>query len=226
MAKRLSEKQKEEILQRFLNGDNLDLIAVEFGFTKFTISRNLKKILGDESFNELVNKNKSAHKANNGKEKINYKFRKSKLEISHESISSDKKRFANEKERDFSTNPSCFAEIVPLDYQIDNESRKDLSSISLDQAKLPETVFMIVDKKIELQTKLLKDYAEWQFLPENDLNFKTIEIYAELKDAKRVCNKEQKVIKVPNTKVFKIASKIMRARGIKRIVSDNQLIAI
>tara|TARA_Y100000766_G_scaffold282272_1_gene295238 strand:+ start:888 stop:1568 length:681 start_codon:yes stop_codon:yes gene_type:complete len=226
LAKRLSEKQKEEILQRFLNGDNLDLIAVEFGFTKFTISRNLKKILGDESFNELVNKNKSAHKANNGKEKINYKFRKSKLEISHESISSDKKRFANEKERDFSTNPSCFAEIVPLDYQIDNESRKDLSSISLDQAKLPETVFMIVDKKIELQTKLLKDYAEWQFLPENDLNFKTIEIYAELKDAKRVCNKEQKVIKVPNTKVFKIASKIMRARGIKRIVSDNQLIAI
>ena len=38
----------------------------------------------------------------------------------------------------------------------------------------PKTVFMIVDKKIELETKLLKEYAEWQFLPENDLNSKTI----------------------------------------------------
>ena len=34
---------------------------------------------------------------------------------------------------------------------------------------------MIVDKKIELETKLLKDYAEWQFLSPNELNRKTIQ---------------------------------------------------
>ena len=63
------------------------------------------------------------------------------------------------------------------------------------------------------------------FLPEEDLQFKTIEIYFDLKVAKRDCKKDQKVIKVPNPNVFKIASKIMVSRGIKRIISDKQLIS-
>ena len=62
---------------------------------------------------------------------------------------------------------------------------------------------MIVNQKIELETKYLKDYPEWQFLSKDDLNRKTIKIYFDLKSAKRDCNKDQKVIKIPNTNVFK-----------------------
>mgnify|MGYP003329878202 CR=1 FL=1 len=51
-------------------------------------------------------------------------------------------------------------------------------------------------------------------------------LYSELKEAKRYCKKDQKVIKVPNTRVFKIASKIMLAKGITRIICDKQLIAL
>ena len=40
---------------------------------------------------------------------------------------------------------------------------------------------MIVDNKIELETKLLKDYPDWQFLPKDDLNRKTIQVYFDLK---------------------------------------------
>ena len=87
----------------------------------------------------------------------------------------------------------------------------------LSEIDFPKIVYMIVDKKIELETKLLKDYPEWQFLPEDDLNRKTIEIYFDLKIAKRFCNKEQKVIKVPNTNVFKIVSPILISKGISRI---------
>ena len=43
----------------------------------------------------------------------------------------------------------------------------------------------------------------------DDLNRKTIEIFFDLKIAKRSCNKEQKVIKVPNTDVFRIAAPIL-----------------
>ena len=85
---------------------------------------------------------------------------------------------------------------------------------------------MVVDRKIELETKPLRDYPDWHFLPEKDLNLKTIKIYADLKDAKRDCNKDQKVIKVPNTNVFKIASKILISRGISRIIYDNELISL
>ena len=85
---------------------------------------------------------------------------------------------------------------------------------------------MIVDKKIELETKLLGDYPEWEFLPEDDLNRKTIEVFYDIKVTKRLCNKEQKVIKVPNTDVFKIAATSLLSKGISRIVSADKLIAL
>ena len=85
---------------------------------------------------------------------------------------------------------------------------------------------MVVDKKIELLVKYLKDYPIWHFLSEEELNRKTIEIFEDQKIAKRFCNKEQKVIKVPNTEVFKIVAPILRFRGISRIVSAEKLISL
>ena len=89
-----------------------------------------------------------------------------------------------------------------------------------------QSCLYIVDKKIELEVKLLKDYPEWQFLSENELNRKTIEIFYDLKIAKRHCNKEQKLIKVPNTEVFKIAAPFLLSKGISRIISSEKLIAL
>ena len=45
---------------------------------------------------------------------------------------------------------------------------------------------MVVDKKIELETKLLKDFPEWQFLSQSELNRKTIEIFLDLKTAREL----------------------------------------
>ena len=117
-------------------------------------------------------------------------------------------------------------EITPLDCQINNEIQRDLSSVPISEVELPKIVYMIVDHKIELETKILKDYPEWQFLSSNELKRKTIQIYFDLKIAKRFCNKEQKVIKVPNTDVFKIAAKVLLSRGITRIVSPEHLISL
>ena len=87
-------------------------------------------------------------------------------------------------------------------------------------------VYMVVDNKIELETKFLKDYPQWQFLSKSDLNRKTIEIYFDAKEAKRYCNKEQKVIKVPNTRVFSIVAPILISKGISRIICPDKLIAL
>ena len=48
----------------------------------------------------------------------------------------------------------------------------------------------------------------------------------DLNIAKRSCNKEQKVLKVPNTDVFRIASPVLKAKGISRIVCAENLIAL
>ena len=85
---------------------------------------------------------------------------------------------------------------------------------------------MIVNKNIELETKFLKEYPDWQFLPQEELNRKTIEIYLDMKIAKRFCNKDQKVIRVPNTDVFKITASVLLNKGISRIISCDKLIAL
>ena len=224
MPKRLNDIQKKEITKRFLDGETLDFIANKFGYTKLTILRHVKKSIGLEMFNNLNKsiKPSSVDKISEKEVKINNVFEEIK-----EDNGNLQKDLIDRKSNDenFMEN-SSFMELVPLDLDIDNTDRKDLSSVPISQIDFPEIVYMIVDKKIELEIKLLKDYPEWQFLPEKDLQYKTIEIYFDLKVAKRDCKKDQKVIKVPNPNVFKIASKIIASRGITRIICDKQLISL
>ena len=214
MAKRLTEKQKKEIIKSFTSGKTVEFLSEEFSCTKSTVIRNLKSNLGELVYKEFIDKNKKAkeNKINNLNETI-----KDNLEIKLSIESTDETP---------SFRDSPFMEIIPLDYEIENSPRKEFSSIPISDFDFPQLVFMIVDKKIELEIKLLKDYPNWDFLPIEDLNRKTIEIYSDLKIAKRFCNKEQKVIKVPNTDVFRIVTPLLISRGISRIVSSDKLIAL
>ena len=218
VAKRLTDSQKDEITKKFIKGISLNQLSKEFGCAKLTISRNLRRKLGEDQYKNLSERNNSSKNETLESENLINKV------TDIDDLPQNKIKESDEV-NDFLSDTS-FREIVPLDYEISNESRKEVSSIPIDEVAFPEIVFMIVDNKIELVIKLLKDYPEWQFLPEEDLNLKTIEIYSNLKDAKRDCKKDQKVIKVPNTNVFKIASKIIISRGISRIISDKKLIAL
>ena len=227
MARRLSEDQKKEILLGFTNGKTVDLLSKNFKCTKSTIIRNLKKNLSQLEYQELINKSKSPKQifirtqsktAKNIPPEVDSKKTTNLLSNINSS-------YENSNEGDFSPQ-SSFLEIVPLDYEIENVPRKELSSIPITEIDFPDVVFMIVDKKIELEIKLLRDYPDWQFLPQDDLKRKTIEIFFDLKTAKRFCTKEQKVIKVPNPDVFRIVSPILLSRGISRIISSDKLIAL
>ena len=227
MAKRLSVDDKKNIVDSFTNGATLNELSRNFSCTKLTIIRNLKQSIGENLYKELSKKNKTYNQKdsikkimNNGfsNEEVDYEYNKDEIFVKsnvEENISKS----------EFSPNESFF-EIAPLNYEIENSSRKELSSVPISEIDFPEIVYMIVNKNIELEIKLLKDYPEWEFLPTSDLNRKTIEIYNDIKVAKRLCNKEQKVIKVPNTNVFRIAAPLLVSRGISRLISDEKLIAL
>ena len=226
MAKRLTKKQKDEIIKSFTNGKTVEFLSQIFSCTKLTIIRNLKSSLGESTYKELLN-NKEAKSDFLNEESKNTKDLKIELnlEVSGKDLSDLKKD--NEKLNEVDFLPlSSFLKITPIDYEIDNAPRKELSSVPISEIDFPKIVYMIVDKNIELEIKLLKDYPEWNFLPLEDLNRKTIEIYHDLKIAKRFCNKEQKVIKVPNTNVFRIAAALLLSRGISRIICAEKLIAL
>ena len=226
MTNRLTDWQKKELVQKFKSGKSIDVLSKEFDCTKSTVSRNLKKNLGDIKYKELIQKNKSFKEKTIDKPKYNSVLdQKTNDEVLQKDIVDLKTFEKNRKELDFVPLES-FIEIAPIDYEMDNSSRPELSSVPISEIDFPRIVYMIVDKKIELEIKFLKDYAEWQFLSPNELNRKTIQIFEDFKNAKRFCNKEQKVIKVPNTDVFKIVAPILISRGISRIVSANKLIAL
>ncbi len=223
MAKRLSEKQKKEIIQGFKDAKTIDFLSKKFNCTKLTIIRNLKANLGEEIYKRLLKSNNKLNK----KDILHETKNKKDLESTNlkEDLSEEKFFNITPDENDFYPDLS-FLEISPVNIDIDNTSRKELSSVSIKDIDLPKIVFMIVDKKIELEIKLLKDFPEWKFLPVDDLNRKTIEIFFDLKIAKRFCNKDQKVIKVPNTNIFKIAAPMLLSKGISRIVCPEALIAL
>ena len=222
MAKRLTEKQKEEILNSFNNGKNIDELSHDFNCNKLTISRNLKKALGEEKYKELIKKNKLNNKNNIFKNKIN---KDSNSETLYEESIFKEVVYENMRSED-NLNFNTFTEITPLDQEIENIPRKDLSSISISDIDFPKIVYMIVSDKIDLDIKLLRDYPQWNFLSESELSRKTLEIFIELKNAKRFCRSNQKVIKIPNTKVFQIVAPILVSRGISRMVFEENLIAL
>ncbi len=219
MAKRLSEKEKTIIVKYFAEGKAIDQLAEEFDCTKSTIIRNLKRNLGEEKYKDLLGISKGINRAFNENEK-NIFFENNDL---NKNIYSKSDKNENLEELSPIT---AFTEIIPLNYEIENQVQKDFSSVPISNIDFPNIVYMIVDKKIELETKYLREYPDWQFLSQEELDRKTIEIYFDLKIAKRFCTKEQKVIKVPNTDVFKIVAPLLLSRGISRIVTADKLIAL
>ncbi len=218
MAKRLTEKQKDEIVKLFISGTNIEQLSIKYSCTKLTIVRNLKIKLGENNYKELSLKD-------NKNEKIGFLY-ENKKDMKVDSIDKNHQKIANEKEEKEFLELTQFIEVTPLNYNIEATAQKDLSSIPIADIDFPNTVFMIVDKKVELEIKYLKDYPNWQFLSQNELDRKTIEIYFDLKIAKGFCGKDQNVIKVPNTDVFKLVAPILRSRGISRIISSDKLIAL
>ena len=227
MTKRLTENQKEEIVKSFKSGKAINLLSEKYACTVSTIIRNLKKSLGDSKYKEFLDVSKSLEEKsrkiqnqNNDLSGLNFNNK----DLSNDSINSE---VLNENRDTANFAPiDSFFEIAPIDYEMDDSSRKELSSVPISEIDFPKVVYMVVDKKIELEIKLLKDFPEWNFLPQEDMTRKAIEIFFDLNLAKRSCNKDQKVLKVPNTDVFRIATPLLMAKGITRIVCAENLISL
>ena len=213
MSKKLSEDQKRSIVENFVNGMSIEELVKKYKYTKLTITRHLKNDLDEKIFSEHLKKNKIRFEGNseNNAEKNN-----EENEVEFQKISLKDSRISDEP----------FFEIPPLNFEIDNGTQKDLSSVPLSEIDFPKLVYMIVNPQIELETKFLKDYPNWQFLAKSELSRKTIEVFFDIKIAKSFCSKEQKVIKVPNTNIFRLAAPHLLSKGISRIVTPDKLIAL
>ena len=139
-------------------------------------------------------------------------------EITHEDHDDD------ENNQDIDNN---FEEIAPLLSGFDFDLDKQKSDYEiLNYESLPESVYMIVDKKVELDSQPISDLPEWSFLPENELQRNAILLFANQRSAKRICSRNQRVIKVPNTSIFKLSKSYLISKGITRLILEDSIIGL
>ena len=244
ISRRLTKTQKDEILEAYRGGENTNILAEKFSCSSNTINRTVKTLLTDADYKSLkeqrlrsskkkvqeLNNNsfdsKEEESTKNAKDFYNYQSDEILVLPMGELSNSE---FPDNKYSDAEiTNQNAenqFAEIVPLASNLDLEN-KELSFEIHNQAILPESVFMLVDKKVELEIKSISDFPEWSFLPENELKRNAIQLFSNQRTAKRICSRNQRVIKVPNTSVFEVTKSYLLLKGITRLILEDSIIAL
>jgi len=132
----------------------------------------------------------------------------------------------DEPEEDEALVAETFTELVPLQGVGDLSGRSTIEARPLAEGLLPESVYMLVDKLVELDARPLRDFPELGPLDDTELERHGLCLYGSPRAAKRQCGRSQRVIKVPDTGVFERTSHYLLARGITRLVMDGSLIAL
>ena len=136
----------------------------------------------------------------------------------------NKNNDVDENNQNFDNN---FEEIAPLISSFDFDLKKqNLDFEILNYESLPESVYMIVDKKVELELQPISGLPEWDFLPETELQRNAILLFANQRSAKRICSRNQRVIKIPNTSIFKLSKSYLLEKGITRLILDDSIIGL
>ena len=120
-----------------------------------------------------------------------------------------------------------FTELVALlAVDLPQVSREQISCLPFAAGVLPESVYMLVDKTVELDPRPLSEFPELGVADPAELSRQALCLYASPRTAKRQCGRSQRVIKVPDTQVFERTTRHLVARGITRLVMEGALIAL
>jgi hypothetical protein len=96
----------------------------------------------------------------------------------------------------------------------------------LASAALPSSAYMLVDKTVELQARPLSEFPELGRLPATELERQALVVFLNPRQAKRQCGRTQRVIKLPDLKVFELTAPYLLAQGISRVVIEGSLYAL
>ena len=114
--------------------------------------RNLKNNLGESKYKELINKSKSLKEKSKTNKNQTINLLETKFDNEDFKNDSNDPKVLNENINTSNFVPiDSFVEIAPEVFDMDNSSRKELSSVPISEVDFPRVVYMIVDKKIELE---------------------------------------------------------------------------
>ncbi len=119
-----------------------------------------------------------------------------------------------------------FKEVVPLASGLDFLEPQKVECEPLSPGVLPSSVYMLVEKSVELDSRPLKEFPEFSSLADADQQRQAICLFATQRAAKRHCGRNQRVIKIPDTAVFELSTRFLLARGVTCLVLEGSLISL
>jgi transposase-like protein len=107
------------------------------------------------------------------------------------------------------------------------EDRLHVQVKPLSQATLPRTCYIVIDKFAELIVRPLKDFADLGQLPEKETQQRTLPVFDNHRVAKRFSNQRtQRVIKVPDSRIFHKTTQHLRSKGITCLLVDGNIYSL
>lgn len=98
--------------------------------------------------------------------------------------------------------------------------------LPLTEAPIPRTCYVVVDRASELITRPLKDFADLGDLPNDETQEKTLPIFDNHRVAKRFLRRMQRIVKVPDGRVFQKVTPYLQAKGITHLLIDGQVYSL
>ncbi len=130
-----------------------------------------------------------------------------------------------EDDLDDEDDQTSFLPIAVLGLGVDDHgSPAELKPLA--SAELPASVYMLVDKTVELQARPLSDIAELGQLPPEEHDRRALVVFTNPRQAKRLCGRSQRVIKLPDTRVIERTAPYLLAQGISRVVIEGALYSL
>ena len=242
--RRLSESEKQDLVGRYKAGESTAALAEAFRCSPNTVTRTVKALLPPEAYAALkVSRQKTgtippaptvapALRQESSVDAVQDVDNDEALTLAlddADDFGEDTDEVNEEEgsgEDDVSASSQTFTELVPLVGVADLSDRVPVEVQPLQPGCLPNSVYMLVDKVVELDARPLRDFPELGHLEESELDREGLFLYGNPRAAKRQCGRSQRVIKVPDTAVFERTSAYLLARGITRLVMDGSLIAL
>jgi len=113
---------------------------------------------------------------------------------------------------------------IPIALALDDHAPRE--PLPLAAAPLPASVYMLVDKTVELQARPLSEFPELGRLPQEEQQRQALLVFANPRQAKRQCGRSQRVIKLPDARVLERTAAYLLAQGISRVVIEGALYSL
>jgi hypothetical protein len=115
----------------------------------------------------------------------------------------------------------------------DSDFRADLLAqrppcvvIPWSDGNIPDSGYLLVDKTVELQALPLAEIPELGLLAPEEEQRQALVVYTNPRQAKRLCGRSQRVIRIPDTQLLARTAPYLLAQGISRVVIEGSLYAL